>query len=273
MAGAGRLLAVTGGHRYDRVAFTAMLDDACGVLGWEYDHVEHPDVTLGPMMAAVYGALLLHDLPGLRLARGAEPEPFGPSAGQRLAIAELLDAGVGVVATHHALAGWPAWDGWAGVLGGRFLYAPGTLRGRELPPSGYRFGSYRVAPFGSHPITEGVEPFDLTDELYLCPVFEREITPILATGADTSPDSMIDTYREVTAGEQVPAPRQTGSPFVGWVHAAGRSPIVYLLPGHTAQTMTHPLYRRLVTNALGWVASPAAHAWAASTGHPVDMRT
>lgn len=268
-----RLLAVTGGHRYDLVAFTAMLDDACTILGWEYDHVEHPDVVLGPMVADVYDAVFLHDIPGLRLARGAEPEVVGPSPEVRAAIAELLDTGIGIVATHHALAGWPGWDGWAGALGGRFLYAPGTLRGAAVPGSGYRFGPYRVAPVGSHPITEGVEPFELVDELYLCPVHEREITPILVTDADTRPASMIDAHRQVVTGETMAARLQPGSPFVGWVHAAGRSPIAYLLPGHTAETMSHPMYRRLVTNALAWSASPAAHAWAAGTGHPVDPRT
>lgn len=129
-----------------------------------------------------------------------------------------------------------------------------------------------MAPFGTHPVTEGVEPFELADELYLCPVFEREITPILATDADTAAPVMTDSHREVTAGERLPAQRQPGSPFVGWVHAAGRSPVVYLLPGHTGETMAHPMYRRLVTNALEWVASPAAHAWAAAIGHPLDPR-
>jgi type 1 glutamine amidotransferase len=132
--------------------------------------------------------------------------------------------------------------------------------------------TYRVAPFGEHPVSEGIEPFEVTDELYLCPVFEREIVPILATDADTSAASMIDTHREVSTGTQVPAPHQEGSPFLGWAHAAGRSPVVYLLPGHSATTMAHPMYRRLVTNALGWVASPAAHAWASSVGQPVDTR-
>jgi type 1 glutamine amidotransferase len=37
---------------------------------------------------------------------------------------------------------------------------------------------------------------------------------------------------------------------------------VYLLPGHSASTMEHPQYRRLLTNAVEWVASADAHAWA-----------
>jgi len=272
--GTSRLLAVTGGHRFDADALTALLDAACGALGWEYDHAEHPDpaAELRPAIADAYDAIFLHDIPGLKLARGAEPEAVPPTHDQRHAIAELLDHGVGVVATHHALAGWPAWDSWATALGGRFLYAPGRLRGRPTPASGYRMATYRVAPFGEHPVSAGIEPFDVTDELYLCPVFEREIVPILATDADTSAAAMIDTHREVTTGTQVSAPHQEGSPFLGWAHAAGRSPVVYLLPGHSAATMAHPMYRRLVTNALAWVASPAAHAWASSVGQPVDPR-
>ncbi len=158
----GRLLAVTGGHRYDVGAFTDLLAATCDALGWTYDHVEHPDAQsmLHPASARDYDAVLLHDLPGLRLARGSEPELVEPSESERLAIAELFDHGIGVVATHHALAGWPTWDAWATALGGRFLYAPGTLRGRATPASGYRMATYRVAPFGSHPVCEGVEPFD-----------------------------------------------------------------------------------------------------------------
>lgn len=270
-----RLLAVTGGHRYDTVAFTAMLDAVCAPLGWTHHHVEHPDAQglLAPATAREYDAVLLHDLPGLALARGSEPTPIDPTHDERLAIAELLDHGIGVVATHHALAGWPSWDAWATALGGRFLYAPGTLRGRPVPASGYRMATYRVTPFGHHPVCEGVEPFEITDELYLCPVFEREIVPLLATDADVTAATMIDTHREVTTGEQVEAAHQEGSPFLGWAHAAGRSPVVYLLPGHSAATLTHPMYQRLVGNALGWVASPAAHAWAASVGQPVAPRS
>jgi uncharacterized protein len=270
--GRARFLAVTGGHRYDTGAFAAMLDAVAEALGWTFEHAEHPDprAALCPETASEFDAVLLHDLPGLHLARGCEPEPVPPTDATRLAIAELFDAGIGVVATHHALAGWPAWDGWAGALGGRFLYRPGPVRGEHQPASGYRFGTYRVWPTDTHEVTDGVEPFELTDELYRCPVFEREVTPILTTDADVS--AMIDTYHEVTTGEQVAAADQPGSRSLGWVHAAGRSPVVYLLPGHTGATMAHPMYRRLVTNALSWVASPTAHAWAASVGPPVDTR-
>jgi type 1 glutamine amidotransferase len=252
----GRLLAITGGHRVDLDAFAAMVDAACAALGWTWTHDEQPAAQrwLSGEHAHEWDAILLHDLPGLTLARGSEPEPAGPSPEVRRGVAELLDAGTGIVATHHALAGWPTWDGWAEVLGGRFLYAPGRLRGTDVPASGYRMDTYRVVPVTDHPVCTGVEPFELTDELYLCPVFEGDVEPLLTTDADTSPGSMIDTYREVRHGERVAAPAQPGSNLLGWATAPGNSRVVYLLPGHTAGTMQHPMYRRLLTNAVAWVA-------------------
>jgi type 1 glutamine amidotransferase len=253
----GRLLAITGGHRFDLEAFDAMLAAVCDTLGWEWAHATQPDAQrwLRPEHAGRWNAIVLHDVPGLGLARGAEPAPRAPSAEVREGVLGLLAAGQGIVATHHALAGWPTWDDWAGVLGGRFLYAPGRLRGTDLPASGYRMATYRVDVVDPcHPVCGGVEPVEVTDELYLCPVFEDEVTPLLATDADISAATMIDTYREVRFGERATAIEQRGSRLVGWARVHGPSHIVYVLPGHSGATMRHPQYRLLLANACAWVA-------------------
>jgi type 1 glutamine amidotransferase len=252
----GRLLAVTGGHRFDVHALRQMLDAVCGRLDWEWAWSEQPAAQrwLRPEHAGVWDAILLHDLPGLTLARGSEPVPCGPAEDVRSGLLGLLDLGQGIVATHHALAGWPAWDAWAEVLGGRFLYTPAAFHGAALPASGYRMGRYRVdvaAP--AHPVCDGVDAFELDDELYLCPVFEDRVTPLLSTTADVA-TGMIDTYREVRFGERVTAAPQTGSQLLGWANGHGPSRIVYLLPGHAASTMQHEQYRRLLANACRWVA-------------------
>jgi type 1 glutamine amidotransferase len=254
---AGRLLAVTGGHRFDEPAFTAMLDHVCERLGWAWAHARQPSAQdwLRPQHAGTWDAILLHDLPGLSLARGAEPILHEPPAAVRDGVLGLLDAGQGIVATHHALAGWPAWDEWADVLGGRFLYAPGRLHGVDVPASGYRMDTYRVEPASpGHPVCAGVEPFEITDELYRCPVFAGSVTPLLSTRADTSSATMIDTHSEVRSGEQIPATEQPGSSLLGWAKQARSSRLVYIQPGHTAGTMRHEMYRRLLANAVGWVA-------------------
>lgn len=254
----GRLLAVTGGHRVDLDAFAAMADGVCAQLGWTWEHAVQPEAQrwLRPEHAGRWDAVLLHDLPGLRLARGTTPVAHGPDADDAAAVLQLLDVGQGVVATHHALAGWPLWDGWAEVLGGRFLYAPGTLRDYEVPASGYRMDHYRVDVVDAdHPVCAGVDPFEVDDELYLCPVFEHEVHALLATRADTAPATMIDTFVEVRDGRQVPAAAQPGSKLLAWTTTPGASRVVYVLPGHTASTMAAVPYRRLLANALAWVAT------------------
>src|SRR3954466_1900525 len=172
--GPRRVLVVTGGHRVDLDALLGMVATLAAERNWVWAHAVQPSAQdwLAPQHAGSWDALLLHDLPGLHLRRGEPPSPLGPAPDVARAVVGLLERGVGVVATHHALAGWPAWDGWADALGGRFLYAPGPLHGEPWPSSGTRITSYTarvVAP--EHPVCAGLDEVPLTDELYCCPVF------------------------------------------------------------------------------------------------------
>lgn len=263
-----RLLAVTGGHRVDLDAFLGMVQVICREQGWQWGHAVQPGAQqwFTPGLATAWDAVLLHDIPGLRLQRGVPPEPFGPDVDTADAIAGWLEAGVGVVATHHALAGWPSWDGWATALGGRFLYAPGSYGGVARPSSGTRIDRYRISPVDpGHPVCAGVEPFELTDERYICPVFESSVVPLLRTDATVDGGDFISTYEHVLHGEAA-APSSAGhadaSSLAAWATAAGRSPVVYLQPGDSAVTFGLAPYRRLVANAVAWVASPGAREWA-----------
>tara|TARA_B110000037_G_C16882265_1_gene408485 strand:+ start:463 stop:678 length:216 start_codon:yes stop_codon:yes gene_type:complete len=50
----------------------------------------------------------------------------------------LLDVGKGMVFMDHAIAAWLAWEEYADIVGGRFLYQAGELREKKVPDSGYR---------------------------------------------------------------------------------------------------------------------------------------
>jgi type 1 glutamine amidotransferase len=261
-----RVLAVTGGHRVDLAAFGELLDAVATERGWMVTHAEQPDAQkwFGPEHRGAFDALLCHDLPGLALQRGAPPRPVGPDAEVAGRLTALLEAGQGIVFLHHALAGWPGWPGWADVLGGRYHYAPAELRGRNWPDSGFRYAEYTarvIVP--DHPVCAGITDFALRDELYCCPVFESEVVALLR--ADAPPGPFRETYREVlgTTGGNSSWQHPPASELIGWAKSAGRSPIVYLQPGDGPDTFASPMYRRLVGNALAWVASPEAHDWAA----------
>jgi uncharacterized protein len=272
-----RVLAVTGGHSLDMSAFSAMLNEICSERSWLWSHAVQPAAQgwfTGERPGA-WDAVLCHDIPGLYLKRGEPPRPVGPTPEQRDALVGLLEAGQGMVITHHSLAGWPAWDGWATALGGRFNYAPGPLRGVDWPSSGTRIDSYRaIVEPSDHPVCEGLADFELTDELYCCPIFDDEVVPLVRTDAAMEPESFISTYEHVIVGE-AEAPRSTGHPqpstLIAWATAAGNSPIVYIQPGDSAATFGLPMYRRLVANALAWVSSAEAHDWAQSNHRTVSV--
>ncbi len=273
MTAAPGVLAITGGHRIDEAAFDALLDTTCA--GWaRWERATQPDAQalLTPDHVGTWAAVLLHDVAGLDLRRGEEPDAVPPSQDTRAALAELLYAGQGVVVLHHALASWPAWDGWARAIGGRYLYAPGTLDGRSWPASGYRMTVHEIEVLApEHPVCAGLGDFTVDDELYLCPVFDDDVVPLLATRGDRVGRRYRDTYAEVRHGDTTVtcAAHPPVGRLVGWAKVAGRSPLVYLQPGHGASTFTHPAFQRLLANALRWVASPDAHAWARA--HPAPF--
>jgi uncharacterized protein len=270
-----RVLVVTGGHRVALDEFLAAVAATCDQRGWVWAHVTHPVAQqwLRPEHAGVWDAILLHDIPGLRLKRGEAPVPLAPEGDTAQALVGLLDRGQGLVVLHHAISAWPAWEGWAEAIGGRFLYAPGTLRGEQLPSSGYRMATHTVQVVNSgHPVTSGVEDFVVDDELYFAPVLADRVQPLLRSDADFSGGLFQDTFDEVSHGVSTGvtcAGRPAASDLVGWTTVAGRSPVVYLQPGDGPSTFADGSFRRLLGNALEHVASVQAHAEAAA--HPFDI--
>ncbi len=259
-----RVLAVTGGHRVDLDAFLDMVSALAAARGWLWAHSVQPSAQawLDGRHAGAWDAVLLHDLPGLQLRRGRSPRPQGPAPEVARALVGLLERGVGIVAVHHALAGWPAWDRWADVLGGRFCYAPGRWHGKAWPSSGTRVTTYTarvVAP--EHPVCAGLEDLVLTDELYCCPVAEDRVVPLLRHDADVSPAGFRSAYEHVLHGAAA-APDCTGHPpasdLVAWATSAASSPVVYVQPGDSGATFGVPGYRQLIGGAVDWVASTAA---------------
>ena len=270
------VLVITGGHRVDFDAMFEMMAAICDSRGWRWTHAVQPSAQrwLVPSMAGRWDAILTHDIPGLRLRRGTPPTAEGPSAAVRRALVELLQNGQGLVITHHSLAGWPGWEGWADALGGRFHYAPGRLRGRAWPSSGFRMADYtaRVVAAG-HPVCAGLTDFTLTDELYCCPIFEEEVVPLLRTDALMDGRLFTSTYEEVVGGAAEATDCRDHPPasdLIAWATVAERSPLVYVLPGDSAATFAHEGYRRLLANALAWVASAEAHQWAAANPKPLS---
>jgi uncharacterized protein len=247
------------GHPFDRSAFGAVFDEMDGVSAAIVDQPAAAAL-MSPKGMAGFDALVLYDMPGIDFRSPGGPRFVEPSEAVKAGFTAMLDAGVPVVALHHAIAGWPAWPEYADFLGGRFLYEPATLRGAPRLDSGYRHDvAYEaVAAAPGHPILEGLPdhvPFN--DELYLFEVFEADVTPLLRARHAFKRDGFYSAAQAV-AGRMFSNEgwdHAPGPDLIGWTKRARKSPLVYLQPGDGPPTYENPHYRRLLRNALTWAVS------------------
>ena len=278
-----RILVITGGHRVALDEFLGAIAEICAQRGWVWAHATQPSAQkwLTAEFSGQWDAILLHDIPGLRLERGAEPVIDGPDPQTAANMVNLLDAGQGLVVLHHAISAWPGWEGWAEVVGARFHYRPGRLRGVDLPSSGYRIDRFTVQVTDpQHPICADVTDFEIDDELYFAPVLNDRIHPILRQDADMDGALFQDTFDEVSNGSSTgitcadrgqDGSLHGGSSLMGWTTTAGTSPVATLLMGDGPSTFANPMFRLLLGNALEWASSDEAHEAAQAAPFPIPL--
>ncbi len=262
MADERNILLVTKGHPFEREPFFAVFDDMPG-LTWT--HVEQPaaQALFDVRHAEPYDAFVLYDMPGIDFHPDRGPDFLQPDEGFRRRFEALLEQGKGMVFLHHAIAGWPAWEGYGDVIGGRFLYLPAEVHGHACQDSGYRHHvTHDVRVVERHPVTEGVpDTFTITDELYLYEVFEADVQPLLASDFVFEAPNFYSAARAVrdhrmfsNEGWQ----HSKGSNLIGWTRTSGTSRIVYLQCGDDPVAYANPHLRTLIRNAIWWVSEGRA---------------
>ncbi|MBT4910146.1 MAG: hypothetical protein HON61_01900 [Alphaproteobacteria bacterium] len=255
------LLVITRGHPFERDPFFEMIDS----LGFQWSHIEHPAAQnfFEADNIKKYNAILFYDMPGLNFESNPNEESFfvNPSEYFKKNFIDRLSDGIGCVFLHHSLAGWPLWDEYSEIVGGKFLYKPGKVRGVESPDSGYRhFVDYKVMPVGDHPITRGLEEFEIEDELYLAHVFEDSINPILKSNYSFKKDNFYSASNALAGNlnSNENWNHDDGSNLVGWTKNYKKSAITYLQFGDGVKSYKNENVRNLVRRSISWVIKETA---------------
>jgi len=269
-AGTIKVLFMSAYHPFDREGLFSTLDALGQDISWT--HVEHPaaEKFYDPRLAADYDVILSYDAFAGRTAPPTGGSRMGgtdmpPSAETQANLKALMQAGnKGFVFFHHALSSWAhTWpagvngsNAYSEVMGGVADWGKElrNVRGRNYPPSGFKPKTpQRITVVDrNHPITAGLEDFDIVDETYLCPIFEDSVHPLLRT-------NFKPTASEFTERQKG---HPDGSNLTAWYKAAERSPVVYIQHGHDNEAWTNPSFRRLLLNAIKWAASPDSKTWA-----------
>jgi len=212
-----RVLIVTGGHDFEKDPFFQVFKDNTNLT---FRAVEHTNAhaLLTPAAAVSYDVIVLYDM----------WQPITAEA--RSNFIAVLQAGKGLVATHHCLAGYQDWDEYRRIIGGRYYLKDTVVDGRPWKGSTYAHDQKLKVKIADpkHPVTRGVGDFEITDETYGGFEVLADSKPLLTTDH----------------------PSNTAT--LAWWRNYGPARVVYLQLGHDHQAFENPNYRRLLANAIRW---------------------
>jgi type 1 glutamine amidotransferase len=140
------------------------------------------------------------------------------TAEQENAVVAFVERGGGFLNLHNAMGLYPPGGRYLDLIGGRYI-GHGPLE---------RFRVEVVDP--DHPVTRGVGAFFVADEQHTPPYDEGRVQLLLRNRSDD--------------GKVVAA--------AGWVREPGRGRLCHLANGHTREALLHPMYQRLLRNAVRW---------------------
>ena len=136
---------------------------------------------------------------------------------QQRAVAAFVERGGGFLNLHNALGLYPADGPYLDLVGGRYV-THGPLE------------RFRVEVVDSrHPVTRGVEAFFVADEQHTPQPDEGRVHLLLRSRSDEG---------KVAAA--------------GWVREPGQGRVCHLANGHTREALLHPMYQKLLRNAVRW---------------------
>jgi type 1 glutamine amidotransferase len=207
------LLVVTGGHGYDTAEFEQMF---AALPGISYEMALKPEAFKMLAAGREFDVIAFYDM--WKDISEEEKEIF----------LKEFEKGTGMVFMHHSLASHPQWPEYVQLIGGKYNLPEYTADSNML--SDYKHGillTVRVVD-KSHPVTEGVEDFEILDEGYSNIMQLPGVHNLLET-------SHPDCYH-----------------YIGWTHNVKNSKVVYLMGGHDKHAYENPSFRKLLLNAINY---------------------
>ncbi len=211
------VMLITGGHSYDTLQFFQLFDAMEGI---EYTHFQQPEANrkLVQGEAENYDVLVFYDM--WREISLLEQQAY----------IELTKKGKPMLFLHHALVSYQEWPQFEKLIGGRYTEKRKGIPESELSTYEHDVWVY-IQPAGKHPVTKGFGSLRFFDEVYGNYRVSEDVIPILTTNHPQS------------------------EKIIGWENRFNNSRIIYLQPGHDSRTYETEDYRRLLIQAIKYLAS------------------
>jgi len=211
-----KVMLVTGGHAYDTIQFFDMFDALAGI---EYTHFVQPKANqkLVKDLAKDFDVLVFYDM------------WKSISEAEKSAYLKLTQKGKPFLFLHHSIASYQDWPEFEKLLGGKYVE-----KGRGVPvedQSNYEHDVWVYTKVENYTaVTVGFKEPRFFDEIYGNVHISDDVMPLLKT---SHPKSM---------------------EYVAWQHKYNNSQVVYLQPGHDYRTYANEEYRKLLLQAIKFLA-------------------
>lgn len=214
-----KVLIITGGHGFEHDAFFDVFNVVSSIT---YDTLvqPHANAVIESPDVDKYDVLVFYDM------------VKSLSSSQQAAYSNLLKKGKSMIFLHHALVSYQQWPEFIKIVGGQYHTHPVVVKGDTLKAN-YEHGvsmDIKVED-KTHPVTKGIQDFEIVDETYGNVEILPDVKPLLST---THPKSM---------------------PYVAWINQYGNSKVVYIQLGHGPSGYSNPNFRRLIRQAIEWSAA------------------
>ena len=219
-------LIITGGIFHPFLESSAALADALAESGIESETTIDMDAGLQSLREGRYDMLTVNALRwGMMTADKYEPYraewAYRMPEASRVALTEFVADGGGLLGVHTASICFDDWPGWQQLLGGQWVW------GRSHHPP---LGEVNARPTSAgHPVTVGIEPFTVTDEVYHALALESDVVGLLEADTGEGPQPLV------------------------WARDVGQGRVVYDALGHDAASIREPQHRRLLKQAAAWL--------------------
>lgn len=212
-----KIMLVTGGHAFDTVQFFEMFDALPGI---EYDHFQQPKANnkLVKDFAKDYDVVVFYDM------------WKSISALEKNAYQRMTNEGKPLLFLHHSIASYQKWGEFENIIGGKYVESARNVP--EDEHSNYEHDVWVYTKVENYTaVTVGLKEPRFFDEIYGNVRISENVIPLLRT---THPKSMR---------------------YVAWQHKYNNSHVVYLQPGHDYRSYESEDYRKLLTQAIKFLAS------------------
>ena len=215
-----RILLTTGGHGFQQEPFYAMFDAMEGITYTKAEMPKQADL-LRPGLEKDFDCIVMYDMcPNM-------------TAEQQQAFVDLLKtSGIGLVSMHHNLGGHRGWDEFRKIIGGKFIFDPIEIDGKtwQKTPWSHDEDLTITVVDKAHPITDGVEDFEIHDETY--------------------GKFWVDPKAHILLTTDHPKNNRQ----LAWTKTYGKARVYHLMLGHDGKAYANESYQRLLKQGIAWAA-------------------